>query len=795
MRSIFPPARVIQVMNPEPAIAVPSSAAASSRRELARQLPKVWRVLWLLIVFAPLIVRAQYATQTEFELGYGISGGTTAQTQLRSTPGSMPVTVIVLNNSGSSKTIRVRAGFPTYNSTALSNAPFNLVSTTILPTGGSTTVQTDFLIGNLSVSSAITHPTFYPIGSAGSGANSVVGNPPAYFSSTRDIILETSDGSQIFDTVSLSISASVKVINTASGFTSASLSYSNAKSFNGITLYLAIDPSTYNANNPRPGTGPPVITKQPLSDSRPPNTPHTFTLEATGSNLSYQWYRVEINGDLTNEYLLSGATGTSLNVQSPDGVVNTESHYYCKVSNLSGTVNSQIATLYVNQPMVNYTYRVRGFNATGFASKVYFLCGATAYEVDVPAFGQIDSQIQTRQAPEETGIGIDLNGAILGPNSQMPVGNIVFAGANFEYFLDIKSWDPQVFIDGNPPPTPQGSVSQSSMSQWDNQGNEQQTQIYEYTPYNGTNPDNTPATVVESPNGQYQQIGDQPLTFNIPLGDQTQPYNGPTADEIGEAVNAHDAYKGPTAEEIAEAIHQKTMEEDQALKDQINSLQDNQQAGNQAQNAQNDWLNLTPSVGAYNFGAYTADPNFWIITFNNPKGPGSAPWFVDLYPYSKPWIMGVMNFIKAGLAWIATIYFIHQTWGLFREAFIYSTQSPQTQGVDGGALGGTISLPSGYVYAGIVTVALAAFIPLVSTVLLTFPTSNGGYGFLGLEGLLTSAVLNFTTLPAFREAWIFINVCIPIAHFLTLWAIWWINSFAATAYAMAFNVLVRWLVK
>lgn len=79
--------------------------------------------------------------------------------------------------------------------------------------------------------------------------------------------------------------------------------------------------------------GLPIITVQPKSVTVKPGTDVTFSVEATGEALTYQWWRV--NGDGTAKVGTNGPSYTIKAVNVPD---DNGTAYYCVVSNKAGEV-------------------------------------------------------------------------------------------------------------------------------------------------------------------------------------------------------------------------------------------------------------------------------------------------------------------------------------------------------------------------------------------------------------------------------------------------------------------------
>ncbi len=90
----------------------------------------------------------------------------------------------------------------------------------------------------------------------------------------------------------------------------------------------------------------PAITVQPISVNSCPNNNVSFSLTASGTGLSYQWYK--------NGVIVSGATGTILNLNNV--TIADNGTYHCLISNQCGYTLTQFAKLsIVNKPASNIT--------------------------------------------------------------------------------------------------------------------------------------------------------------------------------------------------------------------------------------------------------------------------------------------------------------------------------------------------------------------------------------------------------------------------------------------------------
>ncbi len=92
----------------------------------------------------------------------------------------------------------------------------------------------------------------------------------------------------------------------------------------------------------------PVITAQPRDYTGPAGTKATFTVAATGSNLTYQWYSKTPNGVWTKSNFAGNTTATlTVSVTA----ARNGYQYRCVVSNEAGAVTSNAAMLHVVTPL------------------------------------------------------------------------------------------------------------------------------------------------------------------------------------------------------------------------------------------------------------------------------------------------------------------------------------------------------------------------------------------------------------------------------------------------------------
>jgi len=86
-----------------------------------------------------------------------------------------------------------------------------------------------------------------------------------------------------------------------------------------------------------PGSSIPVITTQPHSISAPSGSSATFSVVASGSSLTYQWFKDSAE--------ISGATSASYNIASVGS--SAAGTYFVRITNTAGSVDSNFATLTV----------------------------------------------------------------------------------------------------------------------------------------------------------------------------------------------------------------------------------------------------------------------------------------------------------------------------------------------------------------------------------------------------------------------------------------------------------------
>lgn len=109
----------------------------------------------------------------------------------------------------------------------------------------------------------------------------------------------------------------------------------------------------------------PAITTQPAGQTVTEGETATFTIEAIGGNLSYQWQQSTDNGQSWTD--IDGATGASYATEASTASMNGY-QYRCVVSNSAGSVTSSAATLtvkeHVHEWVVAWSWSEDGKTAT-----------------------------------------------------------------------------------------------------------------------------------------------------------------------------------------------------------------------------------------------------------------------------------------------------------------------------------------------------------------------------------------------------------------------------------------------
>jgi hypothetical protein len=174
-------------------------------------------------------------------------------------------------------------------------------------------------------------------GTPGAFAYATLSSPVTLSANTAYYVVtqETSGGDSWYDFTNTSV-------QTALVATATSAVYSSGSSY--ITLgspgqtYGPVD-FEYGGTSTQPS-----ITQQPQSQAVSAGATPTFSVTASGSNLSYQWSSAPSGSSTFTT--ISGATGSSYTTPATT-VAQSGTQYMCAVSNGNGSVNSSVATLTV----------------------------------------------------------------------------------------------------------------------------------------------------------------------------------------------------------------------------------------------------------------------------------------------------------------------------------------------------------------------------------------------------------------------------------------------------------------
>ncbi|WP_436470728.1 hypothetical protein [Bifidobacterium pullorum] len=141
----------------------------------------------------------------------------------------------------------------------------------------------------------------------------------------------------------------------------------------------------------------PTITKQPESQTVAENATATFTVEATGGNLSYQWQQSTDGTDWTD---ISGANSDTYTTEAAPDMNGRQ--YRCKVSNNAGSVTSNAATLTVNQHKHQWGEPAWTWSEDGKTATATFTCAKCGETRTVDA--AVTSAVTTDPTCTEDGV-------------------------------------------------------------------------------------------------------------------------------------------------------------------------------------------------------------------------------------------------------------------------------------------------------------------------------------------------------------------------------------------------------
>lgn len=158
------------------------------------------------------------------------------------------------------------------------------------------------------------------------------------------------------------VGSSITLSSTTSGGVWTSLSPA-ASVVNGVVTGIATGSAVIRYTYTNPSTGcsnyvtrtitvvntPTVITSHPVSQVKCAGDTAAFSVSATGSGLTYQWYRG--GSPLSNGGTISGATSQTLTITNA-GISDVFADYYCLVTGACGQLSSDPAGLTITEPVV-----------------------------------------------------------------------------------------------------------------------------------------------------------------------------------------------------------------------------------------------------------------------------------------------------------------------------------------------------------------------------------------------------------------------------------------------------------
>lgn len=144
----------------------------------------------------------------------------------------------------------------------------------------------------------------------------------------------------------------------------------------------------------------PTITTHPENVEVKENETATFTVEATGENLSYQWQQSTDNG--SNWTDIGGATDATYTTEATTTSMNGY-QYRCVVSNSAGSVTSGAVSLTVREHVHTWGNPVWSWTEDGKSATATFTCEKDETHKETPE-AKVTSAVKTPATCTETGV-------------------------------------------------------------------------------------------------------------------------------------------------------------------------------------------------------------------------------------------------------------------------------------------------------------------------------------------------------------------------------------------------------
>ena len=193
---------------------------------------------------------------------------------------------------------------------------------------------------------SVTNNAIVDARNGGISASGVSGNPNVDIGSTDSTVGIVFDGTEgtVYGDVTLQKDLEISEGESLTIPEGSTLNTNNKLTNNGTIV------NTGGTLNGEPGgtiVSAPAITTQPQDKSVTAGNTATFTVAASGGNLSYQWQQSTDNGQNWTD--IGGAADATYTEEATTTSMNGY-QYRCVVSNSAGSVTSEVATLTVNKP-------------------------------------------------------------------------------------------------------------------------------------------------------------------------------------------------------------------------------------------------------------------------------------------------------------------------------------------------------------------------------------------------------------------------------------------------------------